>query len=268
MLKDTPSLLLLAVFPLLTLGCADTQPGGAISLIGVDACPPTAAGCETFDFDGDGLPNGQDPDGDNDGVDNLFDDFPDDPNCASQNAFNCGACGQECGLDETCVMGACTDRQDNSDVSRTDNVPRQEPEGPATERPRDHEGADDAHEGEAHESETVIPQEEAEEAPRDEDDHGDWDDHGDEEAPREGDDHGGEEDATTDPIADSCIAEYCDVEACMAQSECALALSCIVQCSTESCIVACIEDAPSSYTNELSFAVSCGLQAGCFTPPA
>jgi hypothetical protein len=227
MLKITSFAILVVAFGLFTSACFEE-----VSLD--DHCPPTSSGCETYDFDGDGIPNGQDPDGDNDGVDNLDDDFPDDPSCATQDEANCAACGEGCALGETCVMGACSGAQDNT--GEDSEEPWWGSDGPGT---RDEAPPADEP-GKPRPDTNDVQEEEEEEEPE-------------ERGPPE-----------ADAVDNSCIAENCDVSSCMAQTECAQAISCLEQCTSESCIMGCIDDAPSIYSDELGNAFDCGYQAGCF----
>ena len=57
-------------------------------------CAPDDPACELEDFD-------------DDGVANLYDEFPEDPTCSEQNDDNCGACGLKCVTNATCDAGAC-----------------------------------------------------------------------------------------------------------------------------------------------------------------
>jgi hypothetical protein len=46
-------------------------------------------------------------DHDGDGIENVYDDFPEDPLCATEDASNCGACGAACVSNASCIDSAC-----------------------------------------------------------------------------------------------------------------------------------------------------------------
>ena len=101
MVKSSISITILALTGLVASACSETVSPEL-------DCPPSSPGCEGYGPDSDGAPSAVDLDRDDDGVEDRRDDFPDDPRCAIEDASNCGACGQRCGPDESCVMGVCS----------------------------------------------------------------------------------------------------------------------------------------------------------------